>query len=108
VAFEDTLTEALDTLFGGDSGATGGDDTVEPTDPATEEPGTGEPDTGETPAEPTPPSGDRATALAAAQQALLDRDAALKSGDLEKFGEADKRLTAAVQKLLELENAAGE
>ncbi|PJI37156.1 hypothetical protein CTI14_67310, partial [Methylobacterium radiotolerans] len=32
-----------------------------------------------------------------------DRQAALAEGDLEKFGEADKRLTAAVEKLLELE-----
>ncbi len=109
VAFEDTLTEALDTLFGGDSGATGGDDQVEPTDP--EEPGTDEPVEGETPTEPEAPStptGDEAEALAAAQQALLDRDAALKAGDLEAFAEADKRLTAAVNKLLELDAAAGE
>lgn len=103
VAFEDTLTEALDTLFGGDSGATGGDDEVEPSDPGTD-PET-DPDSGETP---TQPSDEQAAALSAAQQALLDRDTALKSGDLEKFAEADKRLTAAVQKLLELEAAAGE
>jgi len=106
VAFENTLTEALDTLFGGDSGATGGDDEVEPTEPGEEDP-----DTGETPTEPTPPTeptGDEAAALAAAQQALLDRDAALKAGDLEAFAAADKRLTAAVEKLLELEAAAGQ
>ncbi|CAI7570576.1 unnamed protein product, partial [Penicillium discolor] len=102
VAFENTLTEALDTLFGGDSGATGGDDEVEPTDP-----GTTDPDTGETPTTPTP-TDEQADALAKAQQALLDRQAALAEGDLEKFGEADKRLTAAVEKLLELEAAAGE
>ncbi|MDQ0725967.1 uncharacterized membrane protein (UPF0182 family) [Microbacterium sp. W4I20] len=106
VAFEDTLSEALDTLFGGDSGATGGDDEVEPTDP--EEP---DPDGGETPTEPTEPTaptGDEAAALADAQQALLDREAALKAGDLEKFAEADKRLTAAVEKLLALDSAAGQ
>lgn len=101
VAFEDTLTAALDTLFGGDSGATGGDDEVEPSDP--------DPDTGETPTEPTTPTDAQAEALAAAQQALLDREAALKEGDLTKFAEADQRLTDAVNTLLDLESsAAGE
>jgi uncharacterized membrane protein (UPF0182 family) len=100
VAFENTLTEALDALFGGDSGATGGDDEVEPTDPDQTDP-----DTGEIPTEPAPPTDAEADALAAAQQALLDRQAALQAGDLEKFGEADKRLTAAVEKLLELESS---
>ncbi|SEB97232.1 UPF0182 family protein [Microbacterium hydrocarbonoxydans] len=100
VAFEDTLTEALDTLFGGDAGATGGDDEVEPTEP--------DPDTGEVPTEPTEPTDAQAEALAAAQQALTDRETALKAGDLEAFAEADKRLTDAVNTLLELESAAGE
>ncbi len=102
VAFENTLTEALDTLFGGDSGATGGDDTVEP------DPDAVVPDTGEVPTEPTPPTTDaQADALSAAQAALIDRETALKSGDLAKFAEADERLTAAVQKLLELDAAEG-
>ena len=100
VAFEDTLTEALDTLFGGDAGATGGDDEVEPTEP--------DPETGEVPTEPTEPTDAQAEALAAAQQALTDRETALKAGDLEAFAEADKRLTDAVNTLLELEPAAGE
>ncbi|MER7447414.1 UPF0182 family protein [Microbacterium sp. NPDC097977] len=100
VAFEDTLTAALDTLFGGDSGATGGDDQVEPTQP--------DPDTGEVPTEPTTPTDAQAEALDAARQALTDRDAALKSGDLTKFAEADKRLTDAVNTLLGLESTSGE
>jgi len=99
VAFEDTLQEALDALFGGDSGATTGEDegtsgtpTPAPTEPGDEEnPGTG-----------TGTSVAFQTALAEAQQAMLDRDAALKAGDLTKFAEADDRLTAAVQKLLDL------
>lgn len=103
VAFENTLTEALDTLFGGDSGATGGDDEVEPTEPGTEDP-----ETGETPTQPTEPTNAEADALASAQEALIDREAALKAGDLAKFAEADERLTAAVEKLLQLESAAGE
>lgn len=101
VAFENTLTEALDALFGGDSGATGGDDEVEPSEP--------DPDTGEVPdTAPSTPSGEEATALADARQALLDRDAALKAGDLETFAEADKRLTEAVQKLIDMEGGEGE
>ncbi|MBQ3360213.1 MAG: UPF0182 family protein, partial [Microbacterium sp.] len=107
VAFENTLTEALDSLFGGDSGATGGDDEVEPVDPSEVDPDTGEVPTTE-PTEPTTPTDEQAAALADARQALLDRDTALKAGDLEKFGEADKRLTEAVQKLLDMESTSGE
>lgn len=107
VAFEDTLTDALDALFGGDAGADGGDEEVDPVDPDTGEPTEpteptepADPDTGETPGT----GGDaRADALAAAQQAMLDRDAALKAGDLTAFAEADDRLTEAVSTLLELE-----
>ncbi|MCE7482828.1 MULTISPECIES: UPF0182 family protein [Microbacterium] len=107
IAFEDTLTAALDVIFGGDSGASGGDEEVEPVDPGdgTNPPdeGTTDPDEGTT----TPPADAdaRETALAAAQQALTDRDAALKSGDLTAFAEADKRLTAAITDLLALESA---
>ncbi|MFK4761368.1 UPF0182 family protein [Microbacterium sp. ZW T5_45] len=100
VAFEDTLTEALDSLFGGDAGATGGDDGVEPTEP--------DPDTGEVSPEPTTPTDAQAEALAAASQALADREAALKEGDLTAFAEADERLTDAVNTLLELDAAEGE
>ena len=99
VAFEDTLTAALDALFGGSAGATGGDDEVEPTPP----------DEGSTPTEePTQPSDAEAEALADAAQALADREAALKEGDLTKFAEADKRLTEAVNALLELDGVSAE
>jgi len=103
IAFEDTLTEALDSLFGGDAGATGGDNDVTPTPGATAAP-TPEPspsDTG-TPSEPTEPTDAYQAALQDAQQAMLDRDAALKSGDLTAFAEADARLTAAVETLIQL------
>ncbi|WP_434810328.1 UPF0182 family membrane protein [Microbacterium sp. bgisy189] len=101
VAFEDTLQEALDSIFGGDSGASTGDDEVAPTpgpSPTPTDPGTEDPDPGtET------PGGDAYTqALENARQAMADRDAALAEGDLTKFAEADERLTAAVEKLLEL------
>ena len=97
VAFDDTLQGALDALFGGDSGASTGDNNVTPTPSPS---ASGEPGTGETGGS----GNDVATqaALKDAQQAMLDRDAALKAGDLTKFAEADARLTAAVQKLLAL------
>ena len=101
IAFEDTLDEALDALFGGDSGADAGDGgTVvtppegEVTDPETD-PGT-EP---ETPAEPGTGTVDEdalATALADAKQALADREAAYADNDLVGAAEADNRLTAAL------------
>ena len=96
IAFEDTLSEALDALFGGDSGATAGDDDVEPTPGATPSPEPTDPET------PTVPSDEYQAALADAQEAMLARDAALKAGDLTAFAEADDRLTAAVEKLIEL------
>lgn len=103
VAFEDTLTEALDVLFGGDAGASGGDDDVEPTDPAT-------PADPDAPADPdqggTPPTGETLTALEEARAALEAREVALKSGDLERFAAEDKKLTAAIEKLLALEDQA--
>ncbi|QTV79808.1 UPF0182 family protein [Microbacterium sp. NIBRBAC000506063] len=104
IAFEDTLTEALDVLFGGDSGASAGDGDIEPSDP--EEPTDPETPTEPTdptePTEPTVPATDWDAALQQAQQAMMDRDAALRQGDLEAFAEADKRLTEAVTILLEL------
>ncbi|MFJ4044782.1 UPF0182 family protein [Microbacterium sp. NPDC089987] len=103
VAFEDTLTEALDVLFGGDAGAAGGDGDVEPTDPET-------PADPDAPADPdqgsTPPTGEAATALEEARAALQARETALKSGDLERFAAEDKKLTAAIEKLLALEDGA--
>lgn len=103
VAFEDTLTEALDVLFGGDAGASGGDDDVEPTDPGT-------PADPDAPADPdqggTPPTGETLTALEEARAALEAREVALKSGDLERFAAEDKKLTAAIEKLLALEDQA--
>lgn len=100
VAFENTLSEALDALFGGDSGADAGDGDVNPTpDPSAT------PDPGETaaPTDPsTPVTGDYQAALDEARQAMLDRQSALQAGDLTAFAAADARLTAAVEKLLAL------
>jgi uncharacterized membrane protein (UPF0182 family) len=101
VAFEDTLTAALDSLFGGNSGAAAGDNGV-----------TASPvPTGTPSATPTPsPSASGGTgsstayqaALQEAKQAMLDRQAALQAGDWTKYGEADARLTQAINTLLQL------
>lgn len=101
IAFEDTLNEALDTLFGGDSGADAGDGTVDPDLEAT-------PD--DPSATPTAPSEGGSTGvnveldalLGEARQAMLDRENALQAGDWTAFGEADARLTDAIDRLLEL------
>jgi uncharacterized membrane protein (UPF0182 family) len=106
IAFENTLSEALDVLFDGESGADTGDEEVTPTEPdegATPAP---TPTPGATPA-PTPtapvaPATDYQAALQDAQQAMVDRDAALQDGDLAAFAEADERLQAAVERLIEL------
>ena len=102
LAFEDTLADALDTLFGGDSGAPTGDEDVTPTDPE-------EPTEPEQPADPdqgtvTPPaeSDDIASAKAAVQDALEAKAAALAADDQVAYAQADKELTAAVERLLEL------
>jgi uncharacterized membrane protein (UPF0182 family) len=113
IAFEDTLDEALDALFGGDSGAEAGDveavtDGDQTTGETTEE--TTEP---ETAPEPTTPeeSGEEGpgvvveegleTALEDARQALIDRETALRNNDLVAFAEADRRLTEALERALQ-------
>jgi uncharacterized membrane protein (UPF0182 family) len=107
VAFEDTLNEALDALFGGDSGAATGDADVPTTPdlvPSPEEPAPGESPEPADPDAPEVPAGDpREAALQSAQEALVDREAALQAGDWTAYGEADERLTAAIETLLELE-----
>lgn len=99
IAFEDTLNEALDTLFGGDSGAEAGDTDVEPTPGVTPTPA---PTPSPEPTTPTEPADDYQAALQEAQQAMLDRQAALEKGDWAAYGAADERLTAAVEKLIAL------
>lgn len=98
IAFEDTLDEALDVLFGGDSGATAGDGdaTGSGTTDGTGS-GTDGTDTG---------TGSAATnaalqsALADYQQALSDRQAAYASGDLVAAAEADARMVAAIERAI--------
>ncbi len=85
IAFEDTLEQALDALFGGDSGAETGDAAVaEPGDSSNADSGNVALD----------------VALNAAAKALADKEAALRAGDWDAFGEADERLAIAIEDAL--------
>jgi uncharacterized membrane protein (UPF0182 family) len=105
IGFAGTLTEALDQVFGGDSGAEGGDADV-----------VGE--IGED--EPTAPEGPTGTtevdaaaqaqltqALSDAREALVEGQTALAEGDWAAYGEAQERLDAALREALEAESALG-
>ncbi len=96
IAFEDTLDAALDELFGGNSGANAGDGGTE-VDPGVT-PGDGEePTEGETPG-----SGANVDpALREMQDALQERDKAMKDGDWAAYGEADDKLRKAIEDALQ-------
>jgi uncharacterized membrane protein (UPF0182 family) len=98
IAFEDTLDAALDSLFGGDSGADAGDGDVptDPTDPTE-------------PTEPTEPGGD----LSELQQALQDyltalaaREAAYARNDLVAAAQADEDMQEAIERAIAAAEAA--
>ena len=94
IAFEDTLDQALDVLFGGDSGADAGDNEVEPgAEPTT--PPEGEPTT------PTTPNEEIQALLNQASQALKNKQAALSEGDWAAYGAADAQLAEIIAKLLQ-------
>lgn len=93
VAFEDTLDEALNSLFNGNSGAETGDTPISTTPPST----------GKNPSAGTP-SAALTQALADAKDALADRQAAYAKNDLVAAAQADKRLQTALQ---DAESAAG-
>jgi uncharacterized membrane protein (UPF0182 family) len=112
IAFEDTLDEALDELFGGDSGADAGDgvtpdpDTpVEevPSDTPTDETPTDTPTDTPSDAPTTEPGGNQTeldAALADAQAALTARQEAYAANDLVAAAEADQDLQAAIERAL--------
>ncbi len=126
VGFAPTLNEALDQVFGGNSGATAGDAGTAGTGTGTG--GTGGTGTGggSTPtASPTAtPSGapsvsptapatgsaqaQLADALQRASQAIKDSQAALQSGDFAAYGNAQQRLDTAVQDAVSAENRLGQ
>ncbi|WP_261799090.1 UPF0182 family protein [Actinomyces ruminicola] len=125
VGFADTLSEALDQVFGGDSGATTGEEAVDgdaaaANDTSSEaEEGTDQtaPTAAATPeatadatpqasATPTPgtatgsgdPSADLSAALSDAQTAMNDASKAMQDGDWSAYGEAQDRLTEALNR----------
>jgi uncharacterized membrane protein (UPF0182 family) len=101
IEFEDTLDQALDALFGGDSGASAGDNNV-PTEGGGTGGQTGGGSTGGGEQTGGGTGGSAAgntalqEALQRANQALSDSQAALKSGDWTAYGEAQKRLQQAI------------
>ena len=107
IAFEDTLDQALDSLFGGDSGANAGDNNV-PTTGGGGSTGGGSPGTGGgTGSSGTVNNAALQQALQQAKQALVDRQAALKAGDWSAYGAADDRLQQALQAALAAEGGSG-
>ncbi|WP_402464123.1 UPF0182 family membrane protein [Isoptericola aurantiacus] len=124
--YAETLDEALDQVFGGDSGAQAGDaseaDSEVPTDEVDPETGetvepTPEPTASET-TEPTPeptatqdtgdatdgsPQARLDAALQDANQALTDSNQALQDGDWTAYGQAQERLQAALEEALAAE-----
>ena len=85
IAFEDTLSGALDVLFGGDTG-------------------TPLPDNGEQPSEPITVNAQIKAQLAIAERAIADKAAAMAANDWTAYGKADARLNAAIEQLLKLLN----
>jgi uncharacterized membrane protein (UPF0182 family) len=88
IGFDDTLSGALNQVFGGDSG----------TSPNSPSGGTSG-DTGS-----TQNQGDLAQALASAQRALADAQAALAKGDFAAYGQAQDRLKAAIEAAVAAQN----
>lgn len=91
IAFEDTLDQALDVLFGGNSGANGGD----------AKNGTGtstNTDSGNVQTD----NPELAAVLEIARQAIADKQAALAQGDWTAYGQADETLAKAIEQALEL------
>jgi len=95
IGFADTLDDALDEVFGGSAASSGGGTS----------PGAGS-GTGNQSGAVAAAEARLTAALRAAAQALRDSDAALKAGDFTKYGEAQKRLSAAVQEAQDAQAAA--
>nr|WP_240644126.1 UPF0182 family protein [Antribacter gilvus] len=112
VGFADTLDEALDQVFDGDSGAPTGSVDTEPDVPDAPAEGEGEGGTEPTPAPsdtaaPSPAATDAASrldaALRSANQAMQDGQAALAEGDFAAYGEAQERLQTALEEAIAAE-----
>jgi uncharacterized membrane protein (UPF0182 family) len=96
VGFADTLSEALDQLFG--EGAVP-DDGTDPDDPVVVDPDDGDEPTPDVPVirEISEARADLRAALDAAQQAIADSEAALADGDFAAYGAAQERLAQAFE-----------
>lgn len=113
VGFADTLDEALNQVFGGDSGADAGDaaNTGGSGSSGGASSGSSSGSSGSAP-EDSSPKGDSGSsgtsealkqALADASDALKESDEAMKNGDWSAYGEAQKKLEEALNKAIELE-----
>lgn len=96
VGFADTLQEALDQVFGGDSGAV--------TPEENQGDGEGEPGQGE-PGEPTSADQELSAALAEAQDAIARGQEAMAAGDWAAYGEQQKRLDEALKRATAADDA---
>jgi uncharacterized membrane protein (UPF0182 family) len=125
IGFANTLNEALDQVFSGDSGAAAGDvnrpsgsgevlppgSTPEDGETATEPEPSAPAEAAPTPAVPTAtatgaPAMQLAEALAAANQAMADSESARVAGDWAAYGEAQAALKAALEQAVAAESAA--
>src|SRR3954447_25420152 len=97
IGFADTLDQALDQVFGGDSGASAGDAGT---------PGAGNGTGGSAGGAPQTPQQRLRQALAEAQQAITDGQAALAKQDFAAYGQAQRRLQRPLQRAIEAEAAA--
>ena len=107
IAFEDTLDEALDSLFGGESGAQAGDVDQTATEDEAAAPAPQPQQPADEPAEQPVDEGQGTVieesldqALRDAAAALADREAAYRANDLVAAAEADRRLTDALERAL--------
>jgi hypothetical protein len=101
IGFAATLDEALDQLFGGNSGAKAGDSENNGQTPATP-PGTTTP-----PAGPTDAKADLKTALDDANKAIVDGQAALAKGDFAGYGQQQAKLSDALKRAIDAETRLG-
>ena len=122
VGFGETLDEALDDVFEGDAG-TDAPDAATPDTPDTGEPGAAPsaepsatpsaepspaPSTDVSPVDPAVAQQELDTALGDARQAILDSQAALAANDFASYGQAQERLTAAIDRAIAAEAALGQ
>ena len=100
VGYAPTLDEALNQVFGGDSGAqTTQDAGVDAQEADAQDGESGQQGSGSS------ASGDLGSALEKASQAMKDADQARKDGDWAKYGEAQDRLQKALDEAMEAEGA---